>query len=602
MNSIRNMKIGNKLISLFSIIILAIVSVTTTIQFQNAIEAFEKEKAATARAALDAGENVRIGMGKAWADDLVDSAAFIAAKACRKVGSHKARLDCARRTNLHGMIPVIRMLESIDAAAQKAGMSVRVAKRERPRDSKAQGSSFEIALMNEMRNGSAEISRANEEAGQYIFAREIKANEGCLGCHGFEQDGPPGMTDWFGFDKEGWRVGQQVGLIILSSPMAELEAIEMAILSKSLGIAGILFIVGLFVFFMIVKQSITKPVEEMASGLAIMAKGHLDVSIASQSQDEVGQMAKAMNTMASKFQEVVGTVSTAVERVSSGSRELSSSSAQLSNGAVKQAASIEETSSAMEEMASNIQQNTDNARQTEGIAQKAATDAQEGGKAVTQAVEAMRQIADKISIIEEIARQTNLLALNAAIEAARAGEHGKGFAVVAAEVRKLAERSQTAAAEISGLSSSSVEVAEKTGNIINTLVPDIQKTSELVAEIAAASTEQTQGADQINSAIQELDQVIQQNAGASEEMAATADEMSDQANELQVAIDFFKIGQTHKTQPQRLTPRTQPQPKALPNTQPQTARQHIAHQSSTGTNLDMGNGHAASADDEFESF
>jgi len=172
---------------------------------------------------------------------------------------------------------------------------------------------------------------------------------------------------------------------------------------------------------------------------------------------------------------------------------------------------------------------------------KSAADARDGGKAVEATVHAMKEIADKISIIEEIARQTNLLALNAAIEAARAGEHGKGFAVVASEVRKLAERSQKAAAEISELSSSSVEVAEKAGELLNKMVPDIQRTAELVQEISAASREQDTGADQINKAIQQLDQVIQQNASASEEMASTAEELASQAELLQTSISFFRV-------------------------------------------------------------
>ena len=593
MNTIRDMGIGTKLVAIFTAIIVTIIGVTTTLQFQNAIQSFEKEKAATARAALDAGENVRKGMGKAWEDELVDSGAFSVAKECRKEVSHDARLQCARRTKLHGMIPVIRMLESIEAAADKANMSVRVAKRERPRDPKAQGTSLEIDLMNEMRNGVSEIARPDSKTGQFLFAREIKSDQGCLGCHGFERDGPPGTKDWFGFDKEGWRIGQQVGLIILSSPLAELEAAKISILTRSLGIAGTLFVVGIILFFVIVRRSIIAPVAEMATGLSSMADGNLNVSVAVQSHDEVGQMAVALNRMTEKLREVVGTVTDAAESVTNGSKELSSSSQQLSEGAVKQAASIEETSSAMEEMAANIQQNTDNARQTEKIAQKAAKDAQEGGQAVTQAVDAMKQIADKISIIEEIARQTNLLALNAAIEAARAGEHGKGFAVVAAEVRKLAERSQTAAAEISGLSSSSVDVAEKAGNIINTLVPDIQKTSELVAEITAASEEQTQGAGQINSAIQQLDQVIQQNAGASEEMAATADEMSGQAGELQDAIAFFSLGNHQKPAKRSVGSGTRKKTYALPAPRPAQARQAIMHKSSTGK---------SAGDDEFESF
>jgi len=197
----------------------------------------------------------------------------------------------------------------------------------------------------------------------------------------------------------------------------------------------------------------------------------------------------------------------------------------------------------MEQMSANIRQTADNALQTEKIAVKSAHDAQEGGRAVIQTVHAMKEIAGRITIIEEIARQTNLLALNAAIEAARAGEHGKGFAVVASEVRKLAERSQKAAAEISDLSSSSVQVAEKAGDMLARMLPDIQRTAELVQEISAACKEQDSGAEQINKAIQQLDEVIQQNAGSAEEMSSTAEELSSQSEQLQDTIGFFDIGE-----------------------------------------------------------
>jgi methyl-accepting chemotaxis protein len=195
----------------------------------------------------------------------------------------------------------------------------------------------------------------------------------------------------------------------------------------------------------------------------------------------------------------------------------------------------------MEEMTSSIHHNSDNSSQTEKIARKSAADASEGGRAVNETVAAMKSIATKISIIEEIARQTNLLALNAAIEAARAGEHGKGFAVVASEVRKLAERSQAAAGEISTLSTRSVQVAETAGEMLNKMVPDIQKTSELVQEISASSKEQDTGAEQISKAIQQLDSVIQQNASASEEMASTSEELTGQAEQLKNSISFFRI-------------------------------------------------------------
>lgn len=239
---------------------------------------------------------------------------------------------------------------------------------------------------------------------------------------------------------------------------------------------------------------------------------------------------------------VINTVDDASEKVSSGAVQISASSEQLSQGSSEQAASVEEVSSSIEEMTATIRQNADNASQTEKIANKSANDAKEGGSAVTQTVKAMKEIAEKTSIIQEIARQTNLLSLNASIEAARAGDHGKGFAVVASEVQKLAERSQKAAGEISDLSSSSVAIAEKAGEMLLRLVPDIQKTAELVAEINAASGEQASGIQQINSAIQQLNTVVQQNASSAEELTATAQELSSQTVQMKTAINFLKTG------------------------------------------------------------
>jgi methyl-accepting chemotaxis protein len=288
-------------------------------------------------------------------------------------------------------------------------------------------------------------------------------------------------------------------------------------------------------------RGIALPLKKAIEVADKLAEGDLTEEIDVKNKDEIGKLLIAMKNMVDKIKGVVADVKTASDNVASGSQQLSSGAEQMSQGTTEQAASAEEASSSIEEMNATIRQNSDNAMQTEKIALKSAADATESGKAVNEAVAAMKNIAEKITIIEEIARQTNLLALNAAIEAARAGEHGKGFAVVASEVRKLAERSQVAAAEISQLSNSSVEVAEKAGQMLEKLVPNIKKTAELVQEISAASKEQTSGADQINAAIQQLNQVIQQNAGAAEEISSTAEELSSQAEQLQSTIAFFKV-------------------------------------------------------------
>jgi methyl-accepting chemotaxis protein len=277
-----------------------------------------------------------------------------------------------------------------------------------------------------------------------------------------------------------------------------------------------------------------------------IAKGDLGVEVKLASEKD--QLGRALESMGTILNDVIGQVKVAGDNVTSGSLAMSASSQEMSQGASEQAAAAEEASASIEQMSANIRQNAENALQTEKIAIKAAEDTREGGIAVKETVGAMKQIAQKIMIIEEIARQTNLLALNAAIEAARAGDHGKGFAVVAAEVRKLAERSQIAAGEIGGLSTSSVEVAERAGRLLDIIVPNIQKTAELVQEISAASREQDAGAEQISKAIQQLDTVIQQNASASEEIASTAEELSSQSEQLQEMIAFFTLAGTIKGQ------------------------------------------------------
>ncbi|MDE1992857.1 MAG: HAMP domain-containing protein, partial [Rhizobiaceae bacterium] len=325
-----------------------------------------------------------------------------------------------------------------------------------------------------------------------------------------------------------------------------------------------------------IASTISKGLARANTVVRDVAEGDLTKTAEITNRDEIGELLGNVNVMIERLRGVVADALGAADNVSSGSQELSASSEQVSQGATEQAASAEEASASMEQMAANIKQNADNAAQTEKIARQSAKDAEASGDAVNRAVGAMRTIAEKIGIVQEIARQTDLLALNAAVEAARAGEHGKGFAVVASEVRKLAERSQSAAAEISAMSGDTVKAAADAGEMLGRLVPDIRKTAELVSEISAACREQDIGASQINEAIQQLDKVTQQNAGASEEMSATSEELAAQAEELQTSIAFFKVDNaSHKPVVKKMTMTTKT-PARKVAVAPPTARRAVA--------------------------
>jgi len=316
--------------------------------------------------------------------------------------------------------------------------------------------------------------------------------------------------------------------------------------SSLISIALVVAIVLLLLLRNILRQLGADP-SEVKEVAELIASGDLTMDLSGiDSKNLIGVYA-AMINMQQKLIEVVQHIQGNSDQISSAAAQVSDTATSLSEATSEQAASVEETSASMEEMGASVNQNSENAQTTDKIASESANSAAEGGKAVVGTVQAMTQIADKISIIEDIAYQTNMLALNAAIEAARAGEHGKGFAVVAAEVRKLAERSQVAASEISTLTGDSVKVAEEAGSLLEKMVPDITRTAELVQEISAASEEQSSGVGQINSAMQQLDKVTQQNASSSEELAATAEEMQAQSANLQQAVSFFRLSSSTAT-------------------------------------------------------
>jgi methyl-accepting chemotaxis protein len=377
------------------------------------------------------------------------------------------------------------------------------------------------------------------------YFRPVHLSQQCMICHGQPETastlwGRADGSDVLGYPMEGKKPGDLHGAFEIIKPLAEADAAVHTALLQAAALALPLLLIAI-VAVLLLARSITRPLGYAVRAANRLAQGDLTVRMEVRSSDETGQLLAAMGSMVARLAPIVGEVRSAADTLSAASEEVSATANSLSHGAHQQASHVEAASASVASMSNSIRQSVGNAESTDGIAARAAKEASEGGEAVRRTVSAMKSIAGKIGIVDDIAYQTNLLALNAAIEAARAGEHGKGFAVVAAEVRKLAERSQVAAREISELANGSVDLAERAGQLIGEIVPRIQDTATLVREMATASRGQAGGVEHISGAMTELNQSTRHNASASEELASTAEEVSAQAVQLQQLMEFFKL-------------------------------------------------------------
>ncbi|MFL9881313.1 methyl-accepting chemotaxis protein [Herbaspirillum rhizosphaerae] len=321
------------------------------------------------------------------------------------------------------------------------------------------------------------------------------------------------------------------------------SGLEKQNLERSLGVIGLALLTAFFLGWYTRRsflQQIGGDPKEVMRVLRKIANGDLAIQFNSEKVRK-GSVLDSARRMLDRLTEVLGDVKTASVTLASAAGQLTAAAEQLSNNSSQQAADSEEASSAIGQIANTVGVNTANANLTNEIAGEAARTAAAGREAVRETLDAMREIAARISVIDDIAYQTNLLALNAAIEAARAGENGKGFAVVASEVRKLAERSQVAAQEIVEVSERSVYLAEKAGKLLESMLPSIQQTADLVDGISLSARDQNSSLVQIHSAIGQITQAIQLNAVASEELSATSEEMSDQAHQLRDMMRYFSL-------------------------------------------------------------